>query len=236
MGRAHGGQPAPSYATSTAPSGRPPTNMQGFNSPATLITAPGSAPNQTGEDLQVLPIATSPLPPERCYSSHLSLSSGLITPAWVTLGPQASTHPHEAFPSTHLQLAPGGGSEKSQMPAVLPNPCAPRCLPPGPMSSCTPYLDTPYPGLDLCSAPYSPQQSRAQDDPVGSLSPVQMVLKDGIFMRKQLLKRRLKAKEVLAVPRAAGSASQDVYCLSQLDPHPSTPGSVSQGEARLMPT
>ena len=168
--------------------------------------------------------------------SHSSLSSGVITPTWVTLGSQAPFHPHEAFPNIHLQLAPRGGSGKGQTLAALPSPYAPRCLPPGPTSSCTPYLDTLYPGLSLHSPLYLLQLSRAQEDPTGSLSPVQMILKDGIFTRKQLLKRRLKAKEVLAVPRTAGSASQDVYCRSRLDPHPSTPGSVSQGEARLMPT
>lgn len=126
--------------------------------------------------------------------SYSSLSSGLITPTWVTLGSQASSHPHEAFPNTHLQLAPRGGSGNGQTPAALPSPYAPRCFPPGPTSSCTPYLDTLYPGLGLHSPLYLLQQNRAQEDPTGRLSPVQMVLKDGIFMRKQLLKRRLKAK------------------------------------------
>lgn len=83
------------------------------------------------------------------------------------------------------------------------------------------------PELALASTPHSLLQSRVQDDPAGSLSPAHTVLKDGIFMRKQLLKGRLRAKrrrrkkkKSPAMPRDAGSVSQDVYCRSHLDPHP----------------
>lgn len=47
-------------------------------------------------------------------------------------------------------------------------------------------------GFDLNSILAAAEQNM-QDDPAGSLSPAQTVLKDGIFMRKQLFRRRLKA-------------------------------------------
>lgn len=74
-----------------------------------------------------------------------------------------------------------------------------------------------------------------QDDPAGSLSPSPPVLKAGIFMSKQLLKRRLKAqkKKPWLCQEAQAPLPRMFIAIPGLT---LTPASVSQGEACLMPT
>lgn len=93
------------------------------------------------------------------------------------------------------------------------------------------WAPLPRAGFDLLPALRSP----LQDDPAGSLSPTQSVLQDGIFMRKQLLKRRLKAQKKKPWPCQEAQAPLPRMFIAILV-LTLTPGSVSQGEARLMPT